>query len=66
MQAARPRFSLLVYFYFVMFFLLLASLPIFLTSTIGHLAKSPAYWFASLIWPAAIAAFAYHAPALLQ
>jgi hypothetical protein len=61
MQRARPRFSFFVYFYLVMFFLLLASLPIFLAATVGNLSKLPAYWFASLAWPIAIVGFAVYA-----
>ncbi|WP_263365229.1 hypothetical protein [Edaphobacter bradus] len=55
MNAERPRFSLLVYFYLVTFFLLLGFLPICLTATIGRAAAMPAYWLASLMWPAVIA-----------
>jgi hypothetical protein len=55
MNAERPRFSLFVYFYLVTFFLLLAFLPICLTATIGRETTVPAYWLASLMWPAMIA-----------
>jgi hypothetical protein len=55
MNAERPRFSLFVYFYHVTFFLLLGFLPIWLTATIGRAAAAPAYWLASLMWPAVIA-----------
>jgi hypothetical protein len=61
MQPARPRFSFSVYFYLVVFFLLLALLPICLTATIENLAKLPAYWFASLVWPIALVGFAVYA-----
>jgi hypothetical protein len=47
MNAARPRFSLFVYFYLLTFFLLLTFLPICLVATIGRLAVLPGYWLAS-------------------
>jgi hypothetical protein len=61
MNAARPRFSLFVYFYLVSFFLLLGLLPICLVATIGRLAMSPGYWLASLIWPLVIIALVFYA-----
>jgi hypothetical protein len=61
MNAARPRFSLSVYFYLVTFFLLLGFLPVCLVATIGHLAAWPGNWLASLIWPMVIVALAFYA-----
>jgi amino acid transporter len=61
MNAARPRFSLLIYFYLVTFFLLLGLLPICLVAAIGRLAMLPGYWLASLIWPVAIIAMTLYA-----
>jgi len=54
MNAARPRFSLPVWFYLVTFFSLLGFLPIILTVTMDRATVSPR-WMASIIWPAMIA-----------
>jgi hypothetical protein len=61
MNAERPRFSPTVYFYLVIFFLLLAFLPICLTDSMDWAAAIPTFWLVSLLWPAALAVLWFYA-----
>jgi hypothetical protein len=54
MSTERPRFSLFIYFYLAIFFLLLGFLPVCLAATTDR-ADVPAFWLASLFWPVALA-----------
>jgi len=59
MKAVRPRFSVVVYFYLVSFFLLLGFLPVVLTA--ARRAVSPGRWVASVVWVGMIAGLGYYA-----
>lgn len=52
----RPRFSIGVWFYLIVFYLLLGFLPLILTSRVDGAIVPSGLWIASTVWPVIMAA----------